>query len=298
VSAVAVLGPGAVGGALAVRLSAAGGRVVCVGRHDTVERIRAGGLRLLAPDGQVEARPEAVELLRESVSLLVVAVKATALAEALERVEAWSVADGVVVPLLNGLEHPDVIRRRLGPRVAPGSISRFQAALEEPGVVRQWSPSALVTAAPGDLQPRLLDAALEPLRAAGIDVQLADDERAVLWDKAARLAVLAAATAATGRTVGELRQDAKARPRLESAVAEACATAAADGVALHAGDQWAIIDAMPFEATTSTARDLRAGRASELDAITGSVIRAAHRHGVPCPVLEALLADAEAACHG
>ena len=90
------------------------------------------GVKLETPDGVVQARPEAVEHLEEPVALLLVAVKAPALADALERIEVFAVADGVALPLLNGLEHPDVVRRRLGPRVAPASISRFQAyAVEE-----------------------------------------------------------------------------------------------------------------------------------------------------------------------
>ncbi len=46
--------------------------------------------------------------------------------------------------------------------------------------------------------------------------------------------------------------------------------------------------------TTSTARDIEAGRQSELDAITGSVVRAGERLGVPCPVLTELFEQATA----
>ena len=51
---------------------------------------------------------------------------------------------------------------------------------------------------------------------------------------------------------------------------------------------------MPPDLTTSTARDAAAGRRTELDAITGSVVRAGARLGVPIPTLTALLE--EAAC--
>ena len=135
---------------------------------------------------------------------------------------------------------------------------------------------------------------LEPLRVPGVDVVLGDDERAVLWEKAARLAVLAAATVASGLVVGPLRADEAWRPRLVEALREACAVAAADGVALDAAAQWAIIEAMPDDLTTSAARDAASGRPTELDAITGSVVRAGARLGVPTPTLASLLE--EAAC--
>jgi 2-dehydropantoate 2-reductase len=223
-------------------------------------------------------------------------VKAPVLTQALERVEVFAVADGVVLPLLNGLEHPDVIRRRLGPRVAPGSISRYSGERARPGRILQRSASAVVTAAPGDVEPDHLERALAPLEEAGIQVVVVPDERAVLWDKAARLAVLAAATVATGRPVAELRADPPWRRRLAAALAEAAGAAAADGVAVDPADQWTIIDEMPPGATTSTALDVAHGRPSELDAISGSVLRAAHRLGVPCPMLGELVKEAEAAC--
>jgi 2-dehydropantoate 2-reductase len=78
------------------------------------------------------------------------------------------------------------------------------------------------------------------------------------------------------------------------ALREACAVAAADGVALDAAAQWGIIEAMPDDLTTSAARDAASGRSTELDAITGSVVRAGMRLGVPTPALALLLE--EAAC--
>ena len=176
-----------------------------------------------------------------------------------------------------------------------GSIGRLEAFSSEPGVVVQRSAgNAVVNAASRELDRPALDAALEPLRVPGVDVVLGDDERAVLWEKAARLAVLAAATVASGLAVGPLRADEAWRPRLVEALREACAVAAADGVTLDAAAQWAIIEAMPDDLTTSAARDAASGRPTELDAITGSVVRAGARLGVPTPALASLLE--EAAC--
>jgi 2-dehydropantoate 2-reductase len=276
---VAVLGPGAVGGALAVRLGLAGIPVLCVARPETARAIAAEGLRL---NGQ-SAQPEAVERLREPVDLLLVAVKAPQLDAALERVEASA---GAVLPLMNGLEHVETIRTRLGRRVAAGSISRFEAYREGPTRIVQTSESPVVTMASEDLE---LDSAARMLQRAGVETRTGTSEKGVLWEKAARLAVLSAATAATQRPVGELRSDAEWRSLLEAGVEEACSVASADGVATSPTEQWAIIDSLPGTLTTSTARDVAAGRPSELDAITGAVVRAGRRLGVPTPTLEELL---------
>ena len=286
---IAVLGVGGIGGMLAARTGA-----ICVGTERTVEAIRASGLTLVHGDRTTVARVEAVERLEQEVSLLVVAVKAYALEAALDRVPPIALAGAVVLPLLNGLEHVDAIRARFGaqPAVVAGSIGSVEAFSPEPGFVVQRTPSATVRAASHDLESAVLDAALEPLRVDGIEIVLEGDERAVLWEKAARLAVLAAATVATGRAVGALRDDPAWRARLDAALEESCRVAEADGVAVDPAGQWAIIQAMPPDLTTSTARDAAAGRPTELDAITGSVVRAGERLGVPTPALTALLEEA------
>jgi 2-dehydropantoate 2-reductase len=136
---------------------------------------------------------------------------------------------------------------------------------------------------------------MAPLRSAGLDVVVAGDERHVLWEKAARLAPLAAATAASGLDLGGLRAQPGWWERLTAAIVEACTVAEADGVALSVDSELALVDAMPDSLTTSAARDVAAGRPSELDAIVGSVLRTAHRHGVDAPVLAGLLREAGAA---
>ena len=107
---VAVLGPGAVGGVLAVRLLQAGVRVIVIARPDTAELITSRGLSLRHGQEIESARPDVVTGLRDPVELLLVTVKAPALEDALGRVQA-SVES--VVPLLNGIEHVETLRRRL-----------------------------------------------------------------------------------------------------------------------------------------------------------------------------------------
>jgi 2-dehydropantoate 2-reductase len=143
-----------------------------------------------------------------------------------------------------------------------------------------------------DLSTQELERAAGVLRKAGFEVEVEEDEKRVLWRKAVRLAVLAPATALSRRTVGELRTDYEWRPRLERALAEACAVAAADGVNLMPSAQWTRIIEMDAGLTTSAARDVEAGRPSEIDAITGAVVRAGERLGVPTPVLSELVAQA------
>jgi 2-dehydropantoate 2-reductase len=274
---VAVLGPGAVGGALGVRMALAGERVVCVARPETAAAIAAEGLTLVTDDGEHTEQLEATERLEEPVDLLLVAVKAYGLDDGISHIRT---EPGLVLPLLNGLEHMDVLRAHFA-NVVAAAIGHFEGYRESPTRIIQQTPGLVNVAAPE---------APEQLERAGVATRAGGTEKDVLWEKLARQGPIAVLTSVAGETIGELRSD----PRLRLAVEEACAVAAADGARTTFDEQWAIIESLPDWATSSTERDVTAGRPSELDAIGGAVVRAGRRLGIPTPTLEDALAQCQA----
>jgi 2-dehydropantoate 2-reductase len=273
----AVLGPGAVGGALGVRIARGGERVICVAKPEAAAAIAAEGLTLETEDGEQTAKLEAHAELDEPVDLLLVTVKSYGLDDAISRIRA---EPGLVLPLLNGLEHMDVLRARFL-NVLAATIGRFEGYKQSATRVVQQTPGVVNVAAveaPGQLER------------GGIDTHTGDGEKDVLWEKLARQGPIAVLTSATGQTIGELRAD----TRLRAAVEEACAVAAADGAATTFDEQWTIVESLPAWATSSTARDVAAGRPSELAAIGGAIVRAGRRLGVPTPTLEEMMAACRA----
>src|SRR5262249_57189309 len=121
---------------------------------------------------------------------VLVTVKAPGLTDALRRVDPAAVSAGVVVPLLNGVEHVAVIRAELGHRVAAASIARIEAYRISATKIVQPGLEPLVAAASDDVDAAALEQALAPLRDAGVEGRLGTSEAEALWEKAARLAVL------------------------------------------------------------------------------------------------------------
>src|SRR4051812_49481985 len=117
----AILGPGGVGGFLAAALARAGNEVTVVARESTAEAIATVGIRVRSVRlGDFEARPAAVASLDGPVDALLVATKATGLEGALARVAGLD--PRIVLPLLNGLDHLDLLREQYGSRAVAGSI--------------------------------------------------------------------------------------------------------------------------------------------------------------------------------
>jgi 2-dehydropantoate 2-reductase len=284
-TSIAVLGAGGVGGFVAAALARAGEDVAIVAREPTAAVLAQRGLHVRsAVLGEFEARPRAATGLDEEVDVLLVAVKATGLSAALERVRA---APGLIVPLLNGLDHLRTLRERWGgERVAAGVI-RIESDRPQAGVIVQTSPACRVDVASAlvDLRPAI-GALAEILRHAGIDARIGESEGQVMWSKLARLCALALTTSASDRAIGFVRTDPRWRSALEGAINETIAVANADGAGLRATDTLAELDQAPAELGSSMQRDLAAGRETELDAIAGAVIRAGTRHGLRCPTVE------------
>jgi len=285
-----VLGPGGVGGFLAAALARAGERVTVVAREDTAELIRRDGLAVRSVRlGSFRATPEAVPVLTEDVDVLLVATKATALPTALGRVNA---RPALVVPLLNGLDHMEVLRSRFGAdRVAAGTI-RIEADRPRAGEIVQTSPFLRVDLAADDRRVAArLPALVSALERAQVPAVLQDSEKQILWSKLVRLNALACTTSAADRPIGFIRSDPDWRRDLIGCIEEAAAVANADGARIDPAARLAELDDAHAELGSSMQRDIAAGREPELDAIPGAVLRAGARHGLKCPTIARLAVE-------
>ncbi len=287
---VAVLGPGGVGGLVAGALERTGTDVVVIARESTAAVIAEQGLRIDSVTlGAFVAHPRAVERLREPVETLIVATKAAALAPALERVAA---EPRLVLPLLNGLDHLAVLRERFpASTVLAGSI-RVEADRPQAGVIVHTSPFLLIEMASRDpVAAAPMQELARTLTDAGVRARVGASEAQVMWSKLVRLNALACTTSARDKLLGEIRSTPALRAELVGAIVEACAVARAEGAEdIDPQRATAELDDAHDTLGSSMQRDIAAGREPELDAIPGSVLRAAARHGLSCPTIEGLVA--------
>ncbi|CCK30386.1 2-dehydropantoate 2-reductase [Streptomyces davaonensis JCM 4913] len=293
---VAILGPGGIGGLLAGLLSRAGHRVVCLAGEGTVETLRADGVRVRSGlYGDFSAPVHADTVLREPVDVCLVGVKHTSLDSALERIPAEALGDALLVPFLNGVEHPAVLRaHHRDDRVAPAVI-RVESTRVGPGVIEHGSPFAEIDLTADSVPRERVEGLGEVLGAAGPVTRVLDGESGVLWAKMSFLAPFALLTTRYGLPLGEVRT--QYRDELVALVEEVAAVSQACGGPGDPGQALGRYDAFPAATKSSMQRDAEAGRPVELDAIGGALLRAAERHGVKVPVAARLVEELKAAGH-
>ncbi|HEV3094810.1 MAG TPA: 2-dehydropantoate 2-reductase [Solirubrobacteraceae bacterium] len=284
---IAVLGPGGVGGLVAGALSRAG--VLVLARESTARVIEDRGLRVRSVVlGDFTVHPRTAERLAEPVDALIVATKAAGLADALERVQAQP---ALVLPLLNGLDHLVALRERFGEEAVVAGTIRVEADRPEPGVVVHTSAFLRIDMASRHAAMRApMERLASVLSDAGVPARVCESEPQVMWSKLVRLNALACTTSAFDLSLGPIRSTPELRAELVGAIEEGCAVARAEGAEIPADDPLGELNAAHDTLGSSMQRDIAAGRAPELDAIPGAVLRAAARHGIECPTIERLVA--------
>ena len=284
----AVLGAGGVGGLVGGALAKAGHPVTLLvrpGRREHYpERLSVESDTL----GTFEAPVRVVDRLDGSFDIVWITVKAPALEAALNAVPPEELGDGVVVPLLNGVDHVRELRDRYGPEgVLPGTI-RVEAEQLGPGRVRHLSAFVDVQVAPRPATQARAEALCEELRTAGLTCEVGEDEVTMLWSKLCFLAPFALATTASGGSLGVVRSDAQCRARLEECVNEACAVGVAEGAEVAPEPILAALEGAPDGFRSSMQKDVAAGRQPELDAIAGPILRGGSEHGIDVSATSAL----------
>ncbi len=286
----AVLGAGGVGALVGGALAKAGHPVtllVRAGRRGHYpERLSVESEAL----GSFEAPVRVTDRLEGQFDAVWIAVKATALEAALDAVPPEELGAGVVVPLLNGIDHVKELRRRYGPeRVLPGTI-RVEAEQIDPGRVQHLSAFADVQVAPSPATRARAEALCEELRGAGLSCEVHEDEITMLWSKLCFLAPFALSTTASGGPLGVVREDPEWCALLERCVNEACAVAVAQGAKVAPKPILTALEGLPGGFRSSMQKDVAAGRPPEVDAIAGPILRGGSQHGIDVSATRALVA--------
>ncbi len=279
----AVLGVGAIGGLMGVALESIGEQVMLVVRSEKLPGYPRQ-LTLQQPTRTISATARPVSKLTEPVDVLWIATKTYQLQAVLASVEA---IPGMVVPLLNGVDHVAVLRSHFGDeRVVPATIA-VGADRTDDGHFVQGSPVRLNVAGSGE---KLLGGVLGRLQEhMGFLCGFEQNEQTLLWTKLCFLAPFALVTTASEKDKGGVLADAEWKNALYSAISETTSVASAEGAEIDTSAIQAVLDSSPPAMRSSMLKDFLAGRRLELDGIAGSIVRGGDKHGIPVPTTKMLM---------
>jgi len=274
-------------------------RVTLVGRPDHMRAVRERGLRITGKTALLATPATATRLPANlEPDLVIVTTKAYDTEAAMQPLRLYA-GSALFLTLQNGLDNPEIIARTAA-RVLAGTTSHG-VTFTAPGEVHHAGAGDTVIGGWSNVDEADLVRVRDVFEEASIPTRLTSDVRRELWAKVVVNASINPLAALAGVPNGRLLKDKRLLATLETVCREAVAVARADGAALDPTEilrRTIVVARRTATNRSSMLQDFDRGRRTEIDAITGAVVRAAERHRVAVPangVLYALVRAREAA---
>ena len=310
---IAIIGAGAIGGMLAVRLALSGHAVTVIEQGPHLQAIRNNGLKLIHPDGSEEVAQNlrAVASCADAGSqdLVLLALKAYTIAAVAPQMGALFGDDTIVLTLQNGLPwwyfqnfngphagyrlksaDPDgVVEENIASRRIIGCVVYPAGEIVAPGVVKRLEGDRFPVGELDGTETERVKQVSEALVGARWKAPILNDIRSEIWLKLWGNMSFNPISALTHATLVDICQEPATRQLAADMMREAQTIAEKLEVTFRVPLEKRIEGAEKVgQHKTSTLQDVEAGRAVEVDALIGSVIELSELTGTPAPASRAV----------
>jgi 2-dehydropantoate 2-reductase len=289
-----VVGAGSTGGYFGGRLAQAGRDVTFLVRPARAAQLTERGLQILSPHGDFALRTQLItaDRISNSYDAILLTVKAFSLNVALADMAPAVGAETMILPVLNGMRHVDVLTDRFGKRAVVGCTCKIAGSVDEQGRIVQHNLIQDIAYGEmgGEVSPRIerLD---HFMRDAGFDARLSPTIEREMWEKWILLAALGGINCLMRGTIGDIVQAPRGADFALAVLDEIVAVVAAVGVppslAFIAVAKSALTQTNS-SLTSSMYRDLQRGGRIEADQIVGNLVERARSACIETPLLAAI----------
>jgi 2-dehydropantoate 2-reductase len=288
-----VIGAGAVGGYFGGRLADAGRDVTFLVRGRQSEAIRQDGLRIVSPHGNATLHPKLISAdeITGSFDLILLCVKAYSLAVAINDFAAAVAPSTIILPLLNGMRHIELLAGRFGEGSVIGGVCLISAEIDTQGRIVQLTDihRLVYGERTGKLSARM-NALNESMHGAMFDARISENILQEMWEKWVLLASLGAATCLMRGNIGEI-EAIPGGAHLSMAILRECSAISA-ACGYPPGDAFLartekVLTTHGSNLTSSMYRDWSKNAPVEVDQILGDLLERGRNFALTTPLLEA-----------
>lgn len=290
-----LIGVGGVGGFYGGLLAESGADIILVSRGESFKAIKEDGLVLSRPDKISFIHPKIIEHISEIAEpdLLILAVKSYHLEEVSQELQRVVGPETTVITLQNGLDNDKVVAKNLNCEVLPGLVLVASTKTAANVITQRGTQKRLVFGPrDGKVTPKMRE--IEQIfKDAGIDAKLTERIESKLWKKFLFVVSFSSATVAGRCAIGEALKKPKSRAVYEQVLREAIMVGEKEGVIFESDIfESTLAGALGFDTETKSSMlvDLENSRQTEVEALQGTLMRLAEKHGVVVPVTRAIYA--------
>lgn len=292
-----IMGTGGVGGYYGGLLARQGNDVMFIARGEHLAVIQQRGLIVNSLHGNFKVDPaNAAGDPRElgKVDLVFFCTKTYHTEEAAQAIRPTVGPQTAVLSLQNGVEAAERIGEVVGMDHMVGGATWLSSAVEAPGVIKQVSQFRRIVFGELDgTRSERIQSIYEVLKNTGIDVEISENIRKVLWTKFVFISSASSFGSLTRLPIGDYRSIPETRDMILSLMREVEAVARAQGIQLDKDVVRQSIEFMDNAAPhiqASMQLDVASGRRTELESMVGVIGRKGRELGVPTPVADFIYA--------
>ncbi len=294
-----VIGAGGTGGCIGAFMAEAGKDVTLIARGEHLKKINENGLRMeTAARGSYTVKVKActMEDYAETPDVIFVCVKGYSLADTIPFIKRVAGEDTVVIPVLNIYGTGGRMQEELpGILVTDGCIY-VAAQIKEPGCI--WMNGTILRVVYGvrdesEYRPVLEDIEKD-LKESGIEPLLSDNIRRDALQKFSYVSPAAACGQYYDANADRMQVPGEVRDTFAGLIHEIDILAEAMDIHFEVDivkTNLDILDKLSPDASTSMQRDIRAGKASEIDGLIFEVVRLGEKYGVELPIYSRIAAE-------
>ena len=291
---IAIVGIGGMGGYFGARLLSRYAsddkvEIVFFQRGEHLDKIKKDGLRYITQNNEYHVFPDIITDGADQTgifNIVIVCVKGYDLTESAELYKNNLNNESIVIPILNGVHVAEQLEAYLPKcHILPGCIY-VSAKIERPGVVRQVSGAGEFCFGPegGHIESyRQLELFFQDAK---IKASLVPDINYKLWEKFIFVGSIASVTTYLDVTSGALLENSEWLALVSQMILEIKAVAFCEGVTFTDTVVESILDRlrlMPYETKSSLHNDFELGRKTELENLTGCIVRLGKKYGMSTP---------------
>jgi 2-dehydropantoate 2-reductase len=298
---VCIYGTGGVGGYYGGKIAEAfnklpqnGCEVYFIARGEHLKELQKDGITVKTPERIIKSIPtRATDDIRKipAPDLLLLCVKSYDLKTAVSEIKTKTTGSTVIIPLLNGVDIYERIRSIMGNGIVLPACVYLGTHIEKPGVIEQSGGNGIILTGHDPRVPNYhADNVISFFKETGIGLEWHENPSLPIWEKFIFIAAFGLVTAYSGKTLGEVMEDADLRNTVYGIMQEIISIGRKKRVMLPDGIVEKSMEKaynFPHNARTSYQRDVELWpKPNEGDLYGGAILRESADLGIPVPYTE------------
>ena len=287
-----ILGAGAIGGFFGAHLMKSGANVSFLVREKRKDELKKSGINIFSINGELKVNPKLLDknLSGQHFDVIILTNKSYDLIESIREIKPY-VNKTVIIPLLNGMAHYEILDKEFGKEKIFGGTAYISTAMNNYGSIQQITSRASIKFGPRTQKNiNIANEFYEICKETEFECDFSDHIELDLWRKYVLIGATAASTVLFQKPLGEICDTTYGKSLIIEIHEECKKIVLSKGydIGIEATNyNLKLITDKDSLLKASMLRDFESGKKTECEHILGYLIELAERNNLQCDLIKA-----------